>query len=230
FHVAGLPTTWGNPKFTDWKAEVDALAVQRLKAAGAIVIGKTNVPLGLSDSQSYNDIYGTTNNPWDLTRTPGGSSGGSAAVLAAPDELLEGIGYKLALPQPRRDKLADFRVLVIDKHPLCPTAKSVAGPLNDLAERLAKHGCKVMRDSPKLPDLELTARIHRELLSAFFSADLPPDIRERVEAAAKVLSHDDQSLAAAQLRGLTLSHPEWIRKSRIRDGLRARWQGLFQDV
>src|SRR5437764_8806209 len=180
FHVAGLPTTWGNPKFKDWKAEVDALAVQRLKAAGAVVLGKTNVPLGLSDSQSYNDVYGTTNNPWDLTRTPGGSSGGSAAALAAgfvplelgsdiggslrgpahfcgvfshkptldlvpqrgsgppqipavpvrgdlavygpmarsaadlalelnvlagPDEMMEGIGYKLALPQPPHEKL-----------------------------------------------------------------------------------------------------------------------------
>src|SRR5205085_4800151 len=56
FNIAGLPTTWGNPKFRDWRPETDALAVQRLKAAGAIVIGKTNVPTGLSDWQSYNDI------------------------------------------------------------------------------------------------------------------------------------------------------------------------------
>ena len=71
FGVAGLPTTWGEPKFKDWKAQTDALSVQRLKAAGAIVIGKTNVPLQLSDWQSFNEVYGTTNNPWDLTRTPG---------------------------------------------------------------------------------------------------------------------------------------------------------------
>jgi len=57
--------------------------VQRLKSAGAIILGKTNVPKGLSDWQSYNKVYGTTNNPWDLTRTPGGSSGGAAAALAA---------------------------------------------------------------------------------------------------------------------------------------------------
>src|SRR3954451_5970670 len=82
FNVAGLPTTWG---FVDsnWRPDADALAVQRLKAAGAIVIGKTNVPAGLTDWQSYNNIYGTTNNPWDLSRTPGGSSGGGAAALAA---------------------------------------------------------------------------------------------------------------------------------------------------
>ena len=56
----------------------DAVAVSRLKAAGAVVLGKTNVPFMLADWQSYNAIYGVTNNPWDLGRTPGGSSGGAA--------------------------------------------------------------------------------------------------------------------------------------------------------
>ena len=79
FNVAGLPTTWGHPKFKDWRPDADALAVQRLKAAGAIILGKTNVPVDLGDWQSYNEVYGTTNNPWDLTRSPGGSSGGAAA-------------------------------------------------------------------------------------------------------------------------------------------------------
>jgi hypothetical protein len=79
FNVAGLPTCWGYPKFKDWKPEADTLVVQRLKAAGAIIVGKTNVQKGLNDWQSYNDVYGTTNNPWDPSLTPGGSSGGSAA-------------------------------------------------------------------------------------------------------------------------------------------------------
>jgi amidase len=70
FNIAGLPTTWGNPKFKDWRPDADALAVQRLKTAGAIILGKTNVPVNLADWQSYNEVYGTTNNPWDLTRTP----------------------------------------------------------------------------------------------------------------------------------------------------------------
>jgi amidase len=63
FNVAGLATTWGIPAGKGFQPREDALAVQRLKAAGAIVLGKTNVPLMLSDFQSYNEIYGTTNNP-----------------------------------------------------------------------------------------------------------------------------------------------------------------------
>ena len=82
-NIAGLPTTWGIPKFKNWTPEEDAVTVARVKAAGAVVLGKTNVPIFLGDWQSYNEIYGTTNNPWDLGRTPGGSSGGSAAALAA---------------------------------------------------------------------------------------------------------------------------------------------------
>src|SRR5438067_13232608 len=88
----------------------------------------------------------------------------------------------------------------------------------------------VLRDSAKLPDLALTGRVYRELLSAFFSADIPPEARERVEAAVKALSPDDHSLAAEQVRGLTISHPDWIRQSRIRGGLRARWLALFQEI
>ena len=83
YNVAGLPTTNGRPEMKGNIAEVDALAVERLKAAGVVLFGKTNVPLNLADFQSYNEVYGTTNSPWDLTRVPGGSSGGSAVALAA---------------------------------------------------------------------------------------------------------------------------------------------------
>jgi amidase len=83
FDLAGQPTTHGYGPMRQNIAPADALVVQRLKAAGAVIFGKTNVPLFLADFQSYNEIYGTTNNPWDLTRTPGGSSGGSAAAVAA---------------------------------------------------------------------------------------------------------------------------------------------------
>ena len=83
FNVAGLPTTFGNPLWKNNTAAGNAFLVDRLMQAGAVVFGKTNVPYMLADAQSYNDIYGTTNNPWDPTRSPGGSSGGEAATLAA---------------------------------------------------------------------------------------------------------------------------------------------------
>jgi amidase len=72
YNVAGTPTTWGNPDWKDNIASEDAEAVKRLKGAGTVVFGKTNVPLALADLQSYNDIYGTTNNPYDLSRGPEG--------------------------------------------------------------------------------------------------------------------------------------------------------------
>ncbi|MBP17553.1 MAG: amidase [Gammaproteobacteria bacterium] len=83
YDIEGLPTTWGIPEFKDNIASEDSDSVIRFKNAGAHFFGKTNVPLQLADFQSFNDIYGTTNNPWDLQRGPGGSSGGSAAALAA---------------------------------------------------------------------------------------------------------------------------------------------------
>jgi amidase len=305
FNVAGLPTTWGHTKFRDWRPDEDALAVQRLKAAGAVIIGKTNVPEGLSDWQSYNPVYGTTNNPWDVKRTPGGSSGGSAAALAAgfvalelgsdiggslrapahfcgvfahkpsldlvpqrgsgdpgspaipvrgdmavagpmarsaadlaleldavagPDEQWDGIGYKLALPPPRHDRLADFRVLVLTRHPLCPTAASITAALEGLAAGLAKAGCTVTRSNPKMPDLARTTRDYAELLAAFFSADLTPEERVRYAAQASALAPENLSLSAAELRGVTMSHPAWLGTSWIGNGLRARWQALFREV
>lgn len=89
FDLVGQPTTWGHLPRKSHVAEKDALAVQRLKAAGAVVFGKSNVPLNLADFQSYNAVYGTSNNPWDLSRAPGGSSGGSAAMVAAGLSALE---------------------------------------------------------------------------------------------------------------------------------------------
>jgi amidase len=101
YNVAGLPTTWGFPAQKDFKPGEDALAVSRVKEAGGVILGKTNVAIGLGDWQSYNEIYGTTNNPYDLGRTPGGSSGGSSAALAAgygPLSLGSDIGGSLRVP------------------------------------------------------------------------------------------------------------------------------------
>ena len=83
FEVVGLTCDVGYPAFAGMVSQTDAVAVQRLKAAGAIIIGKTNTPLLCADLQTYNDLHGTTNNPYNPAHTPGGSSGGSAAALAA---------------------------------------------------------------------------------------------------------------------------------------------------
>jgi amidase len=101
FNIAGLPTTFGLEFAKDYRATEDAEAVRRLKDAGAVILGKTNVPVSLSDYQSDNPIYGRTNNPHDLTRSPGGSSGGSAAALAAgmvPLELGSDAGGSIRVP------------------------------------------------------------------------------------------------------------------------------------
>ena len=83
FNVAGLPTSWGVPELNGTIAETNALAVDRLLGAGAVVFGKTNVPIRLGEWQSFNANYGRTNNPWNADTTPGGSSGGAAAAVAA---------------------------------------------------------------------------------------------------------------------------------------------------
>ncbi len=101
FNVAGLPTTWGFEHARGFVAQADAVAVERLKAAGAVLLGKTNVPVALGDWQSANPIYGRTSNPHDASRTPGGSSGGAAAALAAGFVALElgsDIGGSIRVP------------------------------------------------------------------------------------------------------------------------------------
>ena len=139
YDVAGLPTTWGVPELRDNVAATNAVAVDRLLAAGAVIFGKTNIPYNLADFQSYNDIYGTTNNPWDLERVPGGSSGGAAAALAAGLTGLEAgsdIGGSIRNPAHYcgvYGHKATWGVLPLRGHAkpgvLAPTDISVIGPL-----------------------------------------------------------------------------------------------------
>jgi amidase len=101
FNVAGLPTTWGSAEFKDWIAPADATAVVRLKHAGAVILGKTNIPPFLGDWQSDNPVYGRTHHPLDGALTPGGSSGGGAAALASgmvPLEFGSDIGGSIRVP------------------------------------------------------------------------------------------------------------------------------------
>lgn len=101
FEIAGWPTTAGIPELREHVSESTSVAVRKLLDAGVVIFGKTNVPPFASDLQSYNDIYGTTNNPWNTELTPGGSSGGAAAAVAAgmtPLELGSDIGGSIRTP------------------------------------------------------------------------------------------------------------------------------------
>jgi amidase len=302
FNVAGLPTTWGFPQFKSFVPREDAVVVSRAKSAGAVLIGKTNVPVGLGDFQSYNEIYGTTSNPWDVGRSPGGSSGGCAAALAAgfgplsfgsdiggslrnpahfcgvyahkptlglvpfrgygpppsppsprgsdiavlgpmsrtasdlalaldviagPDETDAGIAYRLALPPARHDSLKDFRILVIDTHPLVPTDKAVRAAIGRLAERLTKTGAKVAYRNSLLPDLAGSARLYMRLLASNKGAGLPLDLYEATQRLVKNLARDDDSLAAERMRGACMSHRDWIAADVMRTQLQQEWKQLF---
>jgi amidase len=101
FQTAGCITTSGAPELADHVPTADAAPVARLREAGAIPFAKTNLPIFAGDIQSFNDVYGTTNNPYDVERTPGGSSGASAAALAmgfTPIELGSDIGGSIRVP------------------------------------------------------------------------------------------------------------------------------------
>jgi amidase len=176
FNVAGLPTTFGDPLRRDNIATENAFLVDRLLQAGAIVFGKTNVPYLLADAQSYNDIYGTTNNPWDPTRSPGGSSGGEAAALAAGLSAL-GAGNDLAgsLRNPAHycgvyAHKPTWGLISTRGHALpgimTPTDISVVGPMARHAEDL---------------DLALRALAGPDLLQrAAWRVDLPPPRRRQL--------------------------------------------------
>lgn len=174
FDIAGLPTTWGLETARDFVPSNDATAVKRLKAAGAIIVGKTNVPPLLADLQSNNPIYGRTNNPHNHARVAGGSSGGSAAALASgmvPLELGSDIGGSIRVPAAFNGVWGHkptFEALSRDGHHLPGTdgaagELSVIGPLardpNDLAAAL-----DVLADHPLVKPAERPAGTYRIMI------------------------------------------------------------------
>ncbi len=304
YNIAGLPTTWGMPMHRNYVPAEDAVQVSRLKAAGAVVLGKTNVPLGLQDLQSFNEIYGTTNNPWDHGRTPGGSSGGSAValacgfgalsigsdlagslrtpahfcgvyghkptlglaanrgmvpppapalpvdfdlavvgpmartardltllldVMAGPDPLTHGVAHDVTLPPARHERLGDFRILVLDEHPLIPTGSAVRAGVNRVTAALVDGGARVERHSPLLPDLTEAATLYTHLLFSGSVARFPVEAYEQLRTRAAGLSADDQSLDAARLRGMVFSHRDWMEANNRRELHRHGWRQLFAE-
>lgn len=305
FNVEGLPTTWGVAGADGTKPQHDAVAVARLEASGAIVIGKTNVSTYLGDWQSVNAVYGRTRNPWDPARTPGGSSGGAAAALAAgfvslelgsdlagslrvpahccgvlahkptvglipvrghappgtpelsvgldsdlaaagplarcasdlmlaldvlagPDDA-QAAAYRLALPAARHDSLEDFRVLVLEEHPLLPLSSEVGAAIQRFAGDLRRAGATIGHASPLLPDLTRIAETFDWQVMALLGANFPDAVyASRRERAAR-LSAEDKSREAAQARALVSSHRDWALAQRQRLAIAHQWRQLFRE-
>lgn len=148
FNVAGLPTSWGMAPFRRHVPQTDATLVARLRGAGAIILGKTNVAEALADWQSDNPVYGRTLNPHDPARTPGGSSGGGAAALASglvSLELGSDIGGSIRVPAHFCGVFGhkpSFGLLPMRGHDFpgadaMPVPLAVAGPLARTASDLA---------------------------------------------------------------------------------------------
>ena len=149
-------------------------------------------------------------------------------LIAGPDDA-DGVAYRLTLPKQRHERLAEFRVLVIDTHPLMPTALAVRAALDRLAEKLIRQGAHVARTSPLLPDLAEAARLHQKLVFAFSQAFAQPEFYRSVEAQVAQLSPDDQSLAAWRQRATLMNHRDWIAANAQRGRLRDQWRALFKE-
>jgi amidase len=151
-------------------------------------------------------------------------------VIAGPDEDREGIGYRLALKPARHDDLKNFRILVLDTHPLMPTGAAVGAALDRLSDRLAKAGVKLAHASPLLPDLSNTARLYVRLLIAYIAAiNFPPALYDEVRRAAETLAPSDNSLTAERIRGAVMSHRDWIAARVARAQLQQQWSALFRE-
>ncbi len=299
FDVAGLPTTWGSPAHRNNIARTDALSVKRLRDAGAVIFGKTNVPIWLADAQSFNDIYGTTRNPWDPDRSPGGSSGGAAAALAAgmtglelgsdiagsvrnpaawcglfahkptmgicptdghaldgnraPLDMLvigplarsaadlslllsviagldeiDAAGFRLTLPRPRKKRLDEYRVSLLLADETVPTSRDIRALHEALARFLRRSRVKVGIGARPGFDAADSHRVFDVLLRAATSGRQTDEEFAANAEARRKLAPDDDSKRARMLRGVTLSHRDWLRLDEARHRSRWKWHEFFQ--
>src|SRR5262245_27901028 len=300
YDVVGMPTTWGIPDLKDNLPPRNALAVDRLVGAGVVLFGKTNVPIYLADYQSYNAIYGVTNNPWDLSRSPGGSSGGSAAALAAgltgleagsdigssirnpahycgvfghkptwgivsplghtvqgrvamsdisvvgplgrsaddlaialdamagPDEI-DGAGWALRLPPPRRKHLREYRVAMMLTDPNSAVDTAVQDRLQALADFLSRKRVKVSDRARPDIDTREAHRVYIQLLRAATCGRLSAAEFEKSRTTAQTLAPDDESYFAQMTRANVLHHRDWLTANETRHRMRRKWAEFFRE-
>lgn len=187
-----LRTTAGAPELSHHVPTEDAVAVGRLREAGAIPFGKTNVPIYAADGQSYNDLFGTSNNPWDRSRTPGGSSGGAAAAVAAglsPLELGSDIAGSIRNPSCWCGLFGHKPT-----HGIIPTRGHIPGRPGELAERDLNVVGPIARSAR---DLRLGLEVLAGPLpdaSAAWQLRLPPPRRERLQDYRVAAWLDDDAL------------------------------------
>ena len=241
FDIAGQPSCWGIPALAGQPVASDALAVQRLVAAGANIFGKTNVPLRLADFQSYNEVYGTTQNPWRSGHTPGGSSGGAAAALAAGLtglELGSDIGGSIRNPAHYCGVFGHkptWNLLPMRGHALggqlTPTDISVIGPLARSAEdletqlrllalpdQIEARGFKL--DLPVLHETTQALRIavwHDQAECAVSAA-----VRDRVDAVAAALAGQGASVDAAARPDIGIAQSHALFQALLHSAMSAR--------
>jgi len=300
YDVAGMPTTWGVPQYKDNYAKKNSLAVDRLLKAGVVLFGKTNVPLYLGDWQSFNEIYGTTNNPWDVTRIPGGSSGGSAAALAAgltgidagsdigasirnpahycgvyghkptyavcsprgqalpgvvatndisavgpmarsaediaialeamagPDDI-DGAGWQLRLPKPRKKSLKEYKVSVVYTDPEAEVDGEVQKRIQAVADFLKKSKAKIVVDARPAFGSRQAYRNFVQLLRAATSGRLTPELFQKNLAAFNTLEPDDDSYQAQAIRAQAMYHKDWLAYNEARHKMRLAWSEFFKE-
>lgn len=220
--TAGLRTSGGAPEMRDHVPDTDAIAVARLRAAGGVLFGKTNLPRWSADVQTFNDLFGTTNNPWALERTPGGSSGGAAAAVAAglsAFELGTDIGGSIRMPahfcgifghRPSWGLVPQTGYLDHEHGGVIDADVNVLGPLARSAGDLALLLDVLAGPVPEIAhawSLHLPAARHDTLsgyrIGFWFDdpdAELDPEVLELLEAVASRLSD-----AGAQIRA---AHPQ----------------------
>ena len=221
YEVVGMPTTCGLPLLANHRPRQDAEAVARLKGAGAVVFGKTNVPPGAFDWQSYNPIYGTSNNPWDASRTPGGSSGGAAGAVAAGLTALElgsDIGGSIRCP-------AHFCGIYGHKpsHGVVP----MRGHIPPLPGSFMRYELGVSGPMARsAADLELAMDVlvaPSELQLPAWSINIPPSRHERLQNFRVALWADDSTYAVdSQYQGAIEAFAQDLRQLGVKVDLRAR--------